>query len=107
MERKVRQDVNAAKQHDRVWHYWELMVLLALQDGFASGTRCARFRALLRQAAYPLAPQSWEGLRLEFCELLGKSIDAGAEPAKAGAEYAPRLTDLDRVLALGCRTGTL
>ena len=42
------------------------------------------------QAAYLLAPQSWEGLRLEFCDLVDKSIDAGAELAKPTPSYAPR-----------------
>ncbi len=95
-------------------HYWELTVLLALRDGLRSGDvfvpgsrRYSDPAAYLLKpqardpAAYLLTPHAWAGLRLEFCQLVGKSTDTVAELDKADVELRTALTDLERVLALG------
>jgi TnpA family transposase len=83
-------------------HYWELTVLLALRDGLRTGdVFVPGSRRYSDPAAYLLQPQAWEGLRLEFCQLVGKSADAGTELDKANIELHTALTDLERVLAMG------
>jgi TnpA family transposase len=83
-------------------HYWELTVLLALRDGLRSGdVFVPGSRRYSDPAAYLLKPQAWENLRLEFCQLVGKSPDAETALDKADAELRTALTDLERVLAVG------
>jgi hypothetical protein len=94
----------AARTDDAVEyrHYWELTVLLALRDGLRSGdVFVPGSRRYSDPAAYLLTPHAWAGLRLEFCQLVGKSTDAGAELDKAEVELRTALTDLERVLAVG------
>jgi hypothetical protein len=77
-------------------HYWELTVLLAVRDGLRSGdVFVPGSRRYANPATYLLTSQAWDGLRLEFCQLVGKSVDAvaavgQAEAVRSAATPGPR-----------------
>jgi hypothetical protein len=68
-------------------HYWELTVLLALRDGLRSGdVFVPGSRRYANPATYLLTSQAWDGLRPEFCQLVGKSAEAVAALRQSDAE---------------------
>jgi hypothetical protein len=58
-------------------------------------------RRYANPATYLLTSQAWDGLRPEFCQLVGKSVHAGAALGQAEAELHTALIDLERVLTVG------
>jgi hypothetical protein len=65
-------------------HYWELCVLLALRDGLRTGdVFVPGSRRYSDPAAYLLTPAKWADHRVEFCQLVGKPVDAARALADA------------------------
>ncbi len=80
-------------------HYWELCTLLALRDGLRTGdVFVPGSRRYSDPAAYLLTPDKWADQRVEFCQLVGKPIDAGAALTQASEELHEALGELERVL---------
>lgn len=81
-------------------HFWELTVLLGLRDGLRSGdVWVPGSRRYADPASYLFTKTSWEGRRLEFCHLVGRSPDAAHALAVAGDELATAMGELETVLA--------
>ncbi|MGW6521681.1 Tn3 family transposase [Streptomyces sp. NPDC054962] len=80
-------------------HFWELTVLLGLRDGLRSGdVYVPSSRRYADPASYLFTPEQWEEQREQFCQLVGKSIDARLALEACKEELAAAMADLEKVL---------
>ncbi len=83
-------------------HYWELCVLLCLQDALRCGdVHVPGSRRYANPTAYLITPQAWGSQREEFCRLVGIPADPATALAAVQAELHTAVGELEGVLAGG------